>query len=253
MDAITEAVLTAVGRRLAVWHGDDHTVVATPWTLDDQTPVTLYITQLSSDVFNVSDAGLAAGALADAGVDLTRKAVGSSFLAVRNSLRFPPPMGDESGKWDVAVTVSADRLGDAVIEVSEAVIRAETLKALGSRRKPRTFGERIMRTATEIGLTIEPQAPLPLRHRGARRRVSYRVANKERDAFVQTITQASTATGYDHAKALFTDTSIDEARRITALEQTVRLDPWQYEGLSEVSRVITEQDLGSFLANNFAA
>lgn len=253
MNQIIEAVQASVGKRMAVWDRDGHSIVATPWTLEDQTPVTLYVSQLGDDLFNVSDAGLAAGALADAGVDLTRRAAGESFILIRQGLRFLPAIGGTDGEWDFAVAVSSDQLGDAVLEVGEAVIRAEALKALGKRRAPRTFGDRIVRTAAGIGLRIEPRPYVPLKYGDAKRRVAYRVSSDRRDAYVQTITRASTVNGYDHARALFSDTSVEETRRVTALEDAVRLDSWQYDGLEEVSRVVKERDLEGFLANTIAA
>ncbi|MBC9735205.1 hypothetical protein [Nocardioides marmotae] len=252
-DSLIEAVQASVGKRMAVWSLADRSVVATPWTLEDQTPVTLYVTQIGDDVFDVSDAGLASGALADAGVDLTRRAVGESFTLIRQGLRFAPAMGSDVGEWDVAVSVPQDQLGDALLEVSEAVVRTEALRALGRHRAPRTFGDRIIRTAAGIGLRVEPRAYLALRHSGARRRVAYRVSSERKDAFVQTITRASTTNGYDHAKALFSDALVGPERRVTALENSVRLDAWQVEGLTEVSQVVAERDLETFLAKAIAA
>lgn len=245
--SIVESVQTAIGKRMAVWSLGDRSVVATPWTLQDDTPVTLYVEQVGADLFNVTDAGLAASALADEGVDLSRRVPSESFDLIRQNLRLAPGLGPQTSAWDIVVSTTADEIGEAVIEVGEAVIRAEGLKALGRRRSPQTFGDRVVRAASEVGLRVEPRALIPLRHLGAKRRVAYRLSSQRSDAFVQTITRASSAAGYDHAKALFSDSSVDEQRRVTALERSVVLDPWQLEGLSEVSHVVKEPDLERFL------
>lgn len=244
---IIGAVQLSLGSRMAVWDQGDQTVVATAWTLEDSTPVTLYIDQLSDDLFNVSDAGLAAGALADAGVDLDSRVAGSSFQLLQNALRRSPAMG-EVGEWDLAMSASTGELGDAVVEISEAVVRAEGLKALARRRPSRSFGDRIVKSAGQVGLRIEPQAAVPLRYGNAKRRVTYRLVGEHRDVFVQSITRASTLAGYDHAKALFSDAAVDQDRRMAAVEDSVRLEDWQFEGLSEVSQVVIEHNLDGVLA-----
>lgn len=244
---IIDAVQTSLGSRMAVWDQGDLTVVATAWTLEDSTPVTLYVDQLSDDLFSVSDAGLAAGALADAGVDLDSRQAGSSFQLLQNSLARSPAMG-ATGEWDLAMSATAVALGDAVVEISEAVVRAEGLKALARKRPTRSFGDRIVKSAGQIGLRIEPQAALPLRYANAKRRVTYRLIGGHRDVFVQSITCASTLAGYDHARALFSDAAVDRDRRMAAVENSVRLEDWQFEGLSEVSHVVIEHNLEGVLA-----
>lgn len=251
---IVNAIQASVGERTAVWESKSHTVVATPLTLEDQTPITLYVTPVGDDLFSVSDEGLAAGALADAGVDLSRKALGDSFALIQKSLRsFAPSVDEHTGDWDIAVAVAAEQLGDALLDVSEAVIRAEALKAASAKRKPRNFNDRVAQTATRIGLRIEPSAPLPLKYGSARRKVSYRVYGDRRDVFLQTITRASTTNGYDHARSLFADASVEHGRLVAALEDAVRLETWQREGLSDVSHVVDEPALEAFLASYVAA
>ena len=234
--------------RMAVWQQGETTVIATAWTLDDQTPVTLFVSQLADDLFNGSDSGLAAGALADEGVDLDSKVAGASFQLVQQSMRLSPSMGD-TGQWDLSLSATKEELGDASIELSEAVIRAEGLKALARRRPVRSFGDRIVRAAGQVGLRIEPQAKLPLRYRGASRRVTYHLVGDHHDAFVQSISRASASSGYDHARALFSDAGVEEERRMAAVEERVRLEGWQYEALSEVCLVVTEPNLEGVLAN----
>lgn len=252
-NAVLEAVRSSFDRRMSVSTEGATTVVATAWTLEDGTPVTLFIDQVATDVFNVSDAGLAAGALADAGVDLGgRNVAGPSFQMVQQSLRLSPAVG-EVGLWDLAVSVSGDDLGEAVLELSEAVIRSEGLKALGRRRAVRNFGDRIVKVAADVGLKIEPQARLPLRYRGASRRVTYRLAGGRRDVYLQSITKASAGFGYDHARAIFADADIARDRRVTAVEQGARLDDWQQEGLSEVCQVVSETGMPDYLEGLKAA
>lgn len=244
---IINAVQSSLGKRMAVWDRGDVTVVATAWTLEDSTPVTLFVSQLSDELFNISDGGLAAGSLADAGVDLAGKVAGSSFQLLQQGLRLSPSMG-ETGEWDLAVSATSDELGDAVIELSEAVVRAEGLKALARRRPVKSFGDRIVKSAGEVGLKIEPQAKLPLRYRNARRRVTYHLMGEHHDAFVQSISRASTISGYDHARSLFSDAAVEEERRMVVVEGGVRLEGWQFEGLSEVCRVVTEPNMDRVLA-----
>jgi len=237
-DNLIEAVRFSLDDRMSVWKQGQSTVIATPWSLEDGTPVTLYVTEVDSGIFNVSDAGLAAGALADAGVNLDSSAAGSSFELLKQIAHFSPAI--EAGHWDIAVSVAADQLGNAVVELSETVVRTEGLKALARRRPARNFGDRIVKTAAEIGLKIEPRARLPLRYKNATRRVSYRLIGEHRDAYLQSITRAAVTTGYDHARALFADSSISNTRKLTVVESGVQLDEWQYEGLSEVSKVLAE-------------
>ena len=244
---IINAVQSSLGRRMAVWDRGEDTVVATAWTLEDGTPVTLFVSQLSDDLFNVSDGGLAAGCLADSGVDLDSRVAGSSFQLLQQGLRLSPSMGDV-GQWDLAASATSEELGDAVIELGEAVIRAEGLKALARRRPIKSFGDRIVKSAGEVGLKIEPQAQLPLRYRNARRRVTYRLIGDHRDAFVQSISRASAISGYDHARALFSDAAVEPDRRMAVVEGSVRLEEWQYEGLSEVCRVVREPNMDQVLA-----
>lgn len=248
IQTIAQSMQDSFGRRISVWEQGEQTVVATAWSLEDGTPVTLFVSPLADDLFAVSDAGLAAGALADAGVDLSNGAAGASFELIRAGLRLAPAMGDQ-GHWDLTATAATGDIGDAVIELSEAVVRSEGLKALARRRPTRTFSDRIVRSAGEVGLKIEPKARLPLRYKDAKRTVSLRLIGKNRDVFVQSISRSSAMGGYDHARALFADAAVDSTRRMSAIENGAPLEAWQVEGLSDVSRVVFEGDLEKVLAD----
>lgn len=252
-DQLNDLVATlreSIARRmLTIRRSESEVLVSTHLSLEDQTPVSLVVTQVGDDLFVVSDAGLAADALGDVGVDLSRPAAWRSFKAVKDLPRYAPAVGVDLSKYEIAVGASSSDLGDAMIDVSEAVLRAEFLRAIGSRHRPRSFRDRVVRTAHQIGLTVVPKAPIPLRYAGATRQVNYLLSRDDREAYVQLVSRASTRTSYDHAKSLFSDADIPREKRVAAIEANADIAEWQQKGLEEVATVVWEGGIESFLSH----
>ncbi|WP_327640013.1 DUF1828 domain-containing protein [Kribbella sp. NBC_00482] len=244
---LLDRVLGAIGERMSTWPYRDGELIATPWTLEDGEVVTLYVQAIGEDLYNITDRGLAADTLAAAGVDLSRRMPHNSFVAIKGSVELAPAIElDKPGEYDLSASATAAEVGRAVVELSEAVLRAEGLKALARQRKPATLKDRIVSLAGRYdSLTVQPLARMPLRYKGVRRQVSCRVAGPRDLAFVQAVGRASQTTAYDHAKSIFSDASVPSSQRLAVIEGTYRLEEWQLAGLREVCSVVDENELSA--------
>ena len=118
MTAILDQVTAAFTQRIAAWPYRGGQLVGTPFTLDGGEVVTVEIQQVGHDLFNVTDRGLAATSLANAGVELGDNVAGRSFLAVQSGLSRAARLGTEISDFELAGSAALDQLGDAVLLLS---------------------------------------------------------------------------------------------------------------------------------------
>lgn len=237
----------ALSRRMATWVDDKTELVGLPWDLSDGEPVVIGVERLSEDLFNVTDRGLAAASLTSADVDLSKRGPVRSFQAVQCGIARAPMLSRSGGEFEIGASTDEAALGDVIVEVGEAVLRADALRVLGSSRRRPRFAGRIIRVASELNLAVQPQALMPLRFEGHQRPVSCRVSGELSSVFVQAVgASKGAAPSYDHARSVFADAAAT-VRRMTAVENGARLDGWQRDALREVSSLVDEPDLETAL------
>lgn len=251
-DSLLNSLTNALANRLAVWERDGYSTIATPWRLRDGTPVTVYVQGVKSGLYDVTDAGLAANFLGDAGVDLNKRGPRDRFKEIRAAVPFPPALlpGD---RFDLSCSTETADLSEAILAIGEAAHAAQLLTPLGRRGRPRTLKQRIVRAVVSADLDYEANTQMPLRHGDTSRQVNFRVFQGERQAFLQAVTNASANAGYDHARSLFSDAAVSKGDLVAVLERDTRLDAWQREGLGEVSQVVPEEELSDYLQGHLAA
>ncbi len=220
-----------------------------PWALADGESVTLYVEQFGDDVFHITDRGMAADALALAGVDLGTKGAASSWAAVKRQLDVPTSVLTDVGQYELAGSSDTSGLGVALASVAEAVLRADGLRVLSNIRPRLTFPDRVIRHAHDKSLAVIPRAPVPTRF-GATRSVTCRVEGKDW-AFVQALSAGSHFNeAYDHARSIFGDAREDQRKHLVAIvAEAARPEPWQLRSLKEHSKVILEREQDDFFAS----
>lgn len=212
-----------------------------PWSLADGESVAIYVERLGDDLFVVTDRGLAADALSLAGVDLDTKGARNSWNAVRGSLNLPPSVMADISDYEIAGMASRDQLGHALTAVGETVLRADGLRVLGRVRRPLSFPERVIRSASESNLTVLPRAKVQTKQ-GGERTVTCKVSGTGQHwAFVQAIGEGSQGNeGYDHVRSVFGDASATRNHLVAVVADAARLQVWQEAALGDLSVVVRE-------------
>lgn len=243
MTAVLDRVERALTKRMASWADSSGELIGTPWDLSDGEPLVLGIQEIGDGVYNVTDRGMLVSSLTTAGVDFGRKGAVESLKAVTRSIGRSPLLGHRPHEFEIGASADADTLGDVVVEVGQAALRADALRALAPKPRRARFDARIIRIAGEVDLTVQPRAQMPLRFAGRSRPVSCQVIGKSGNAFVQAIgSGANTGAAYDHARAIFADAEM-HVTGMAAIEGGAHLDDWQRVSLGEVSTVVEEADL----------
>jgi hypothetical protein len=217
-----------------------------PWSLHDGEAVAILVEEVAPGLFHLSDRGLAADSLALAGVDLSHRRFSPSWEAVRHSARLRPSIVPPSNRFELGGEATADELGAALTSLAEAVLRADALHVLAASPRRRSFGDGLIRRAVDRLIAVQPDAPMPTRF-GSTRRVTCGLEPAGRDAvFVQALASPSFSDAYDHAKALFTDSSLPRERRVAVIQSDAG-QPWHKRSLGEVSVVIDEHEWDEYL------
>lgn len=212
-----------------------------PWSLADGESVAIYVERLNEDMFVVTDRGLAADALALAGVDLSSRAGSSSWAAVKASLGLPPSVMTDFSEFEIAGSASRDELGFALTAVGETVLRADGLRVLGRKRKALSFPDRVIRQAFEHELTVVPRAKLSTKQGGERTVTCKVTSDSENWAFVQAMGAGSQGNeGYDHLRSVFGDANVDREHLIAVIADGARLAAWQERTLDDLSLLVRE-------------
>ncbi|MEO5710210.1 MAG: hypothetical protein ABIQ59_10355 [Nocardioidaceae bacterium] len=231
----------------SVRYGDGD-LLTLPWSLADGESVSIYVEQVADGLFNLSDRGLAADALALAGVDLGGGAAASSWAAVRDSLDLPAAVMRDLTPFEISGSADKEGLGLALTEVGEAVLRADGLRALGRQRRRLTFKDRVIRHAAERNLTVVPRAKVKTRF-GSQREVTCRVQGSDW-AYVQALSGGPNFNEtYDHARSIFGDTKTSSDHLVSVIADNSKIADWQERSLGELSRVVHESQQDDFWAS----
>lgn len=253
-EPVMEAVLQAFGRRLDSHRYRRGELITLPMSLGNGNLIQVYVEQVDAERFLVSDLGQAAFELATAGVSLEPgRAAGRSWeLIVKNLSLDPPLLVEQADDYQLVGTSVPNRVGESVLELAEAVLRADALRGLAPSRRGRRFRDTIVAAAGRANLHVLPDAPMPTKH-GGLRRVSLAVYPADQGApeiFIQAVGQRSSSIeGFDKAQAVLTSASLPTDRLVAALADGLRLETWQIETLRDHGTAIMERDLDAFMTN----
>lgn len=237
-------------RATAVSYGDGQ-LLTLPWSLHDGEAVAILVNEVAPGLFRLSDRGLAADSLALAGVDLSQKRFMPSWEAVRRSLGLRASIIPPASRFELSGDATADELGSALTELAETVLRGDALHVLATSARRRSFGDMLIRRAADQHIAVRPDAPMPTRF-GATRKVTCGLEPPgKQEVFVQALAGANFSDAYDHAKALFADSSLPRERRVAVIQADAG-QRWHRQSLTEVSIVVDEPQWEDYLSE-FAA
>ena len=246
IDLVREFAATVSDAASEVPYGDGSLLVL-PWSLGDGESVSIYVKETGPGLFDLTDRGLVADALAIAGLDLASKGAGSSWRAVRHSLELAPLASRPVSLYEL--TASTDRagfgLGWALTELGEAMLRADGLRALGRAPSRARFTEAVIQRASGKHLKVIPRARLRTRF-GSDRTVTCKVEGRDW-AFVQALSAGPNVNeAYDHARSIFGDTDVGPSHLVAVVADGALLEDWQRKSLAGLSTVITESEQDEF-------
>lgn len=228
----------------SVPYGDGE-LIYLPVTFSSGDLLSLYVV-VRDGVALVTDRGLVADQLEDAGVSVDSGKAAKSFAAVRDSVGLPPSLGSEA--WEISAGVDRSDLAIAIQAITDAAMRADGLRVLGRSKMSASFADRSVR---RLGLrtAVVPRAQMPGRS-GERRQVTLAYkGNDDSEFYVQALAgrdQDARQRSYDHTSGLFIGAKPEKSHRI-ALLQEGRWDRWQVANLREVCRVIDEVEIDDFV------
>lgn len=225
--------------------GEDQ-LVRLPLAFSDGHMVQVLASQVGEDAWTLTDRGQVASVLLDHGVDLSRPQVSRSWRSLLETVSLPPAL-DGEGEFVLSMSSDSRTLGADVLRLGEAMLLAEGLRELRKPERSPLLRTRIIALAKEADLGVVPNAPMPTRF-GSKRKVSAKISS-DRTAFYTQGVGKGTGQSYDHARSLFADSEAAGGERLSVIGGTARLEEWQHRALSEVSQVVTEQDLPDFFAS----
>ena len=250
-----ESVLDAFSRGLVTQPFEDGELMTVPLALASGALVRVYVEQLADDAWLVTDRGQASSELALAGVNLeqNRSAAMSWYAIVRDLDLSPPVLTTRAADYELAGLTSRSTLGESVLVVAEAALRADALRALAPGFRRRRFRDVIIRTAGEYELPVIPDAPMPVRH-GGQRRVTCRVDGDGSKYYMQGVSANSKGlNGFDRAQSVLSSADVHDGEVLAVVESGMSLRGWQREMLDEHGRVLFETDLSGFMRQLAAA
>lgn len=240
---------------------DDYSLVYSGVDFSDGESISLYVTRLGSDHFLISDGGLAADRLGDAGVDLSMRAARESWRLVT---QIEAPMLADVSEFEVARTATVDSLGEAMWDVTVRCLQADGLRAIGKNQRQETFASRAIHAVAEAGLAVRPRAMLRNRF-GGERQVHFQaqrvpvgdaLLSPKRDAPEGVFVMTANIPGpfmesHDSVLNAFRGAEVDKGQRIAFLGPQARPDRWHIDSLSmecRVERVSKVEDFAEALA-----
>lgn len=244
IDLVREFAATVSDAASEVPYGDGSLLVL-PWSLGDGESVSIYVKETGPGLFDLTDRGLVADALAIAGVDLASKGAGSSWRAVRHSLELAPLASRPVSLYELTASTDRAGLGWALTELGEAMLRADGLRALGRAPSRARFTEAVIQRASGKHLKVIPRARLRTRF-GSDRTVTCKVEGRDW-AFVQALSAGPNVNeAYDHARSIFGDTDVGPSHLVAVVADGALLEDWQRKSLAGLSTVITESEQDEF-------
>lgn len=146
--------------------GDGCSLVYSGVDFADGDSITVRVTRLASDHYVVSDGGLVADRLGDAGVDLSGRAAHESWLLATQG---EVPVLADVGPYEIARTSTVEALGETIWDVITRCLQADGLRVIGKRHRPTTFVDQAIRAASQAGIAVKPRAILRNKFGGERR------------------------------------------------------------------------------------
>lgn len=247
---IADALAREVASRTTVHEYGAGVLVDLPWDFGDGDGLAVYVEEVGGGMVNLTDRGLTADVLALAGVDLASPAARKSWDAIRSLVTQPAPFGRDLDEYEIATFTNTDNVARALHEVAATMLRAEGLRAIGTRTRRVGLSDRIIRRAHGAGLKVVPRAEVATRFGGSRQVTAQVIGG--RDVFMQAVGSAATE-AYDHTRAIFGDAELTSDRLVAVVAADVKLDRWQVSALTQDGTVIDEPDLPEFLSSLAAA
>ncbi len=237
---------------------EDCSLVYSGIDFPDGDSVALRVTQLAPDHFLVSDAGMVADRLGDAGVDLSKRAAGESWRLVTQS---EVPVLAHVSEFEIARTTTSDSLGESMWEVAVRCLQADGLRVLGKHHRHASFTDRAMYAVADAGFAVKPRASLRNKFGGVRQ-VHFQVQrtagadallSPKRQApeptFVMTAnTSGSFMESHDAVLNAFRGADADVSQRVALLGPNARPEQWHLDSLAEECRVQQVTEVGEFAA-----
>lgn len=239
-----------------VAYGDEYSLVYSGVDFHDGDSIALHVTRLAHDHYLISDAGLAADRLGDAGVDLSMHAAGESWRLVTQS---DAPVLAEVGDFEIARTATAETLGETMWEVAVRCLQADGLRAIGKNQRRASFMDQAMRAASEAGFLVRPKAALRNKF-GGERRVHFELQadpggralmppkhSAPAPYFVMTANaEGSFTESHDSVLNAFRGAEVEQQQRIALLGPRAHPLPWHEQSLAEVCRVRRTTEVEDF-------
>lgn len=213
----------------------------TPFQLDEDRCLELYVEEVADGHFKVSDRGQVAELLADQQVDLGSKSNFRSWAKVLADL--PAVAFAEEAPFEIAATTARDTLAQTIVHVGQVSVRASGLAVLG-KAPARNWRETLIKRAKAKGLVVHPNATIPNRF-GGHRKVSFQIEHGDRSAAV--LARRSGEGGYfndsyDRILGVFSGAEIPLEDRIALTDDDAKIEPWHMDGLARVCLLKRERE-----------
>lgn len=251
MATVLDALRRELADRVSSTPIEGGELVLTPYDYPDGETVSLLVKRLDGDSYLVSDLGLAASRLDEAGVDITRGGR-RSWKLLTADMTAPLVEADE---YEIATVADERSLGAAMVRIGQTAIHSDALQVVHGKRRPRSFTERSMKRAARFNLAVKPGAEIINRY-GGKRRLSFTAASSSgRVGYVITIGAASGAgAAHDRAVATFGGfTDAGKRDKLVLVGKDISLLDWQIESLRDVSTLCSEDEQDHFWEDLAAA
>ncbi len=226
-------------------------LVSLPTTFSSGAMLSVLVT-IDGGIASVTDRGLAADELTDAGVDLQSSRVFQSFSAVRGSTGLVPMFGAEP--FEISASVDVEDVAIAIQAIADAAMRADGLRVLSATTRAVSFADRSIERVNARTPVI-PRAPMLGRH-GEKRVVTFSYTGRgDVSYYVQALSGKdpdARSRSYDHASGLFLGALPEKTHRI-ALLQDAKWEPWRVDYLQELCRTVDENDIDDFVDSTATA
>lgn len=237
--------------------GDECSLVYAGVDFSDGDSITVQVTRLASDHYLISDAGLIADRLGDAGVDLAKRAARESWLL---ATRTEAPVLADVGPYDIARTSTLENLGESIWDVVTRCLQADGLRVIGKHHRLTSFMEQAIHAVAQAGIAVKPRATLRNKFGGARKvhflaqRVSSPVAmvSPQRVEGVPYFVMTANSPGsfmdsHDSVLNAFRGADVVRDRRIALLGPQAKPEEWHRQSLLEECRVEQVNDVDEFV------
>ncbi|MFC2623677.1 MAG: DUF1828 domain-containing protein [Propionibacterium acidifaciens] len=252
MTTVLDAFKQELANRVSSIRIESGELVLTPYDYPDGETVSLLVKQLDGGLYLVSDLGLAAARLDEAGVDITRGGGHRSWKLLTTDSSAPVAGVDE---YEIAAVADEQGLGATMVRIGQTAIHSDALQAVHGKRRPHSFKERSMKRAARFNLAVKPGAEITNRY-GGRRRLSFTAqAPSGRVGYVITIGTTSGATaGHDRAVATFGEfAEVGKKDKLVLVDEGIPMQDWQIESLRDVSTLCSGDEQDGFWRDLAAA